>query len=447
MESGVIKISQKELSRQSLLKLVCADTLSLNEASIAMGVSYRQAKRLKSAYVLSGVSGILHGNRGRSPSNKISQYIRSKVLELSTDKYASFNDNHFCEMLSLVEGIDISRESIRKIRRDAGIKAKCKRRVKKHHKRRDRKICEGLMLLWDGSTHKWFGNEHKQCCAMAAIDDATSRLVGLYLADAESSWAYFELLRRVISSYGIPASIYQDRHSIHKRNDPHWSIDEELSGKQEPTQLGYALESLGIEAIFAQTPQAKGRVERVFKTLQDRLCAMFKLKGITDIKSANDYIDSEFLEEFNAKYSQAPQDSVKAWRKLKTGVDINRILSFKYSANVGNDNTIRFGGMIIDIPPGPKDCSYAGSKVEMRQLLDGSWNVYHMDKLIAQAPYTNIGEPIRAMARRKDTQRPVYDSKWIYTASESNKYAIANTAKPTARRTGAGITIKATKIA
>ncbi len=326
--------------------------MALSEAAEKMGVSYRQARRLRKSVEGDGVAGLLHGNRGRSPGNKISDEVRSKVLALSEERYSLFNDSHFHEMLVEREGISLSRETVRGIRRGDGIKPKMKRRPRKHHKRRPRKVSEGLMMLWDGSPHRWFGPGMEACCAMAAMDDATGKVLGLFFTEAECSWAYLELLRRVVTSHGIPASVYQDRHSSLKRNDDFWSIEEELAGRQDPTQVGSALESLSIEAIFARTPQAKGRVERLFKTLQDRLCAMLSLEGITDIAGANAYAEI-FVREFNEKFTVAPQDTQSAWRKPRRGLDLERVLSLEYGARVGNDNAIRFDGIVIDIPPDP----------------------------------------------------------------------------------------------
>jgi hypothetical protein len=259
--------------------------------------------------------------------------------------------------------------------------------------------------------------------------------------EVECSWAYLELLRRVVTSYGIPASVYQDRHSTLKRNDDFWSIDEELAGRQEPTQVGSALEALGIEPIFAGTPQAKGRVERIFKTLQDRLCAVLNLEGIKDIAGANAYAPG-FVEQFNERFSVAAQDAQSAWRKPGRGLDLGRVLSFKYEASVSNDNAIRFDGIVIDIAPGPGKRSYAGIKAELRQLLDGSWLVYYKDELIATAPASEIAEPIRARSRRKGA-RAVADSRWVYMASKPTNAASGNSL----RRSGPGRQIGATRIA
>jgi transposase len=436
-----MKISERDIGRHHLLRMVLDGRLSLTVAAEKMGVSYRQAKRLRKSFESNGIGGLLHGNQERVPANKTSDDLRSRVLALSEEKYAQFNDTHFTEMLVEREGISLSREVVRRIRREEGIKPKTRRRAKKHHKRRPRKAQEGLMMLWDGSPHRWFGPDAKACCVMAAIDDATSKIIGLFFTEVECSWAYLELLHRVVTGHGIPGSAYQDRHSSLKRNDDHWSIDEELAGRQNPTQVGAALEALGIEPIFATTPQAKGRVERLFKTLQDRLCAMISLMGIKDIAGANEYAPT-FVAEFNEKFSVAATDTQSAWRKPRRGLDLERVLSFDYESTVGNDNAIRFCGITIDIPPGLGKRSYAGVRAELRQLLDGSWRVYYKDKLIAAAPASEIAEPIRAKSRRKGI-RAATDSKWVYMASKPTSAVEGNSM----RRSGPGRPIGAQRIA
>jgi len=271
------------------------------------------------------------------------------------------------------------------------------------------------MVLWDGSPHRWFGKDFEACCLMAAMDDATGKLLGAFFCEQECSWAYLELLRRVVRGYGVPASVYQDKHTALKRNDGFWSLEEELAGRQEPTQVGGALEQLGIEAIFANSPQAKGRIEKLFETLQDRLVAELERLGIRDIASGNAYLDGGYLEGFNARFAVVPTGKHQ-WRRLHTGVDLEKICSFAYRATVANDNAVRFCGLIFDIPAGPGGRSYAGAKVELRQLLDGSWRIYYQDKLIAKAPATEIGEPFRAKRRRKEA-RAAYDCEWVYMAS------------------------------
>jgi hypothetical protein len=293
----------------------------------------------------------------------------------------------------------LSRETVRRWRREAGLGPKRKHSPPKHRKRRPRSAAEGLMMLWDGSPHQWFGEEQPACCLMAAIDDATSRVLGACFCPAETSWAYLKLLDQVLAEWGVPASVSQDRHGTLKRNDDCWSLAEELAGKQRPTQVGAALEALGIQPIHAQSPQAKGRIERLFGTLQDRLLASLRLADITSIARANDFLPS-FLEAHNVRFAIAAAQPEPVWRTPPTRAQRARILALCYPAKVGNDNAVRLDGMILDIPPGPAKRSYAREQVEVRQP-DGRWRIYHRDRVIAgPAPRS------RVTRTRRRRQRP-----------------------------------------
>ena len=211
--------------------------------------------------------------------------------------------------------------------------------------------------------------------------------------------------------------IYQDRHGALHRNDHHWSLEEQLAGRQEPTQVGLALEALGIRPIPALSPQAKGRVERLFATLQDRLMAELRLKGIETIQEANSFLQWIFLKDFNRRFAVRPRESQKAWREVPKNLDLDRTISFRYHATVGNDNTVRLEGLILDIPPGPQRRSYAKARVEVRQLLNGSLRVYAQDQLIAKHSPTSLKEPLKALLRNKNHTKGVKDYNWVYLAS------------------------------
>jgi transposase len=432
MKKGVVAITQKEATRYDVLRRVLDGTISLMAAAQIMGVSYRQAKRLKKK-AEAGLAALAHGNRGKEPSNRLAYDLRSRILTLSQEKYSGFNDSHFTEQLA-GEGIGISRETVRRIRRGAGIAPKRKRKARKHHKRRPRKTSEGLMMIWDGSPHRWFGSDAPACCLMAGIDDATGKLLGLFFCEHECSWGYFGLLRQVVKRWGVPCSVYQDKHSALKRNDDWWSLEEELAGEREPTQVGMALRDLGIEPIFANSPQAKGRVEKLFETLQDRLVPQLDLLGIKDIETANQYLQDVYLHEFNERFAQeAPGEH--EWRRLRPSVDLDKICAFRYSAKVANDNALRFCGMVFDIEPGPGGRSYAGIQADLRQMLDGSWRIYYKDELIGEAASTEVGEPIKAKRRNRNA-KAAYDCHWVYMASRQN-----STVDPDlpARNSGSGI--------
>jgi transposase len=421
MEDEKITMSQRQLQRFQVLQLVLVGKITLKEATEKMGVSYRQSQRLREAFKEKGARGLIHGNTGRSPTNRIREEIRQEVLRLSRQRYSQFNDIHFTEQLVQREQIILSRESVRKWRREAGMAPKRKRRPKKHYKRRERKPQEGLMVLWDGSPHRWFGPLDPPCCLMAALDDARGIILVARFFPFEGSYGYLWLLRSLVDRHGIPISIYQDCHGSLYRNDPHWTLEEQLAGRQEPTQVGLALEALGIEPIFALSPQAKGRIERLFETLQDRLGAEIQLADIHTLEAANQLLEASFIEDFNSRFSLPAKLSQKAWRPVPKGVDLNRIISFRYKATVGNDNTVRIGGLIVNIAPGPYRRSYAKAQVEVRQLLDGSWKIYYQNQLIAQHPSTTLHEPIRALKHQRTHVKGAKPYDWIYQASAPGK--------------------------
>ncbi len=411
-----ITLSQRDWKRWHLLKLEQERRITLTEAAARMGLSYRQAGRLKHA-ARDGPGGLVHGNRKRKPTNSLDKKLREEILQLSRTKYALFNDGHFTEKLATEEDILVSRETVRKIRRENGIPPKRRRRPPRHRIRRPRRSQEGMLVLWDGSPHRWFGQHRPPCCLMAAIDDATSRCVAARFFPFEGSVGYLWLLRRMVRRHGIPSTLYQDRHSALKRNDDHWSLEEQLHGQQRPTQVGQALRRLAIQTIYATSPQAKGRIERLFGTLQDRLIAEMSLAGIIEIDSANDFLDNSFLAAFNAKFAHPPAKIQKAWRKRPQGMDLDRICSLRYEATVGNDNVVRLGGMLIDIPPAPYRASFAKARVQVNQMLDGSWRVYYKDKIIAKHTATELKEPIKALGRKKKSTKGVSKYHWIYEAS------------------------------
>lgn len=417
MKKGILGMSQRERQRHHVLRLVLDGRITLREAGQAMGVCYRHAKRLKKRLALHGARGLIHGNRGRPAPNAVKQAVKERIVELSEGPYANFNDTHFTEKLNEAEGIRVSRETVRRFRRACGMKPKRKRRPKRHHRRRLRKAQEGMMVLWDGSPHKWFGEDEPACCLMAVVDDATGKLLEAFFTEYEGSFGYLKLLNGMIMNYGIPGCIYQDRHSALHRNDDHWSLDEQLAGEQEPTQVGWALKALGISPIFALSPQAKGRVERLFGTLQDRLIAEMELWKIKEMQEANVFLKKVFIEDYNRRFAVEPQQAHKAWRKIPLDLDLQRIISFRYQATVANDNCIRLGDVVIDIPESPRQRGYAKATVEVRQLLNGSWRIYYKNKLIAETEPTPLKEPIRAKPRKKSNAKATSNETWLYMAS------------------------------
>lgn len=396
-------MSSKELVRYRVLSGVLEGQLALQDAASSLGVSPRHARRLVRRLRERGPASLVHGNRGRPPSNRTPEELREQILAWVEDRYAGFNDTHLVEILAEREGVSIGRETLRSLLRAGGHRPKRKRRPKKHHRRRERSATKGLMILWDGSPHRWLGEERPPITLMAAVDDADGELLAAFFLPQETSEGYLRLLRAVLLRRGVPVSIYQDRHSALRRNDDAWSLEEQLAGRQRPTQVGQALEDLAVQPIFALSPQAKGRVERLFGVLQDRLLAEMRLDGIDTLEHANDYLKN-WIRRYNRRFQKQAKSDQSSFRS-PTGLGLHKILAFRYPATVLNDNTVRLGGLTLDIPPGPNQRSYAKAKVEVRQHLDGAWTVYYDDCTIARAPASPLAEPMRYLKARTSGRR------------------------------------------
>jgi transposase len=401
MRQREIGVSQKELQRIHVVQLSIEGHQTVSEAAQVLGLSQRQLKRLRKKFKAGGVQGLVHGNRGKTAWNKTSKAKIEQVVGLAQGRYQGLNDSHLTEKLKEQEKLEVSRPVVRTILRRAGIAPVRKRGVKRHYQRRERRAQEGALLLWDGSQHRWFGEKQAPCNLTAVIDDATGTLLHGVFTLEEDAQSYLLCLRQILLDKGIPLALYMDRHGIFRRNDDHWSLQEQLQGEQTPTQVGQALRELGIEAIYAMTPQAKGRVERLFNTLQDRLVQELRLAGIETPPAATQFLNGSFKAEFNRRFAKPARDSQAAWRRLSRALDVDRICSFRYQATVGNDNAVRLGGMILDVPPGPAQRGYAKTRVDVRQLLDGRWRVYSQDRLLLETKAPTQPQPLRTLRRSK----------------------------------------------
>lgn len=393
-------MSRRQWKRLDAVERIGGGRLTTREAAEVLGLSTRQVRRLRRAVEIRGPAGVVHGNRGRVPRNRVSEELRARIVEFRRKKYSGFNDQHFTEKLNEIEGVTISRASVQRLLRAAGIGPPRKRRAPKHRRRRDRKPQAGLMILWDGSRHDWLEGRGSRLCLMGAVDDATGELLaGAHFVEQECAAGYLTVLKAIAADKGLPWSAYMDQHGSLKRNDEHWTLAEELRGAQEPTQVGRALQALEIEVIYALSPQAKGRVERLWGTLQDRLVSELRLAGARTVAEATAVL-ARYRPDHNRRFALSPTDAVPAWRPVRRGTDLERLCSFSYEATVLNDNTVRLAGLVIDVPPGPRTRSYAGARVELRQLLNGCWRVYLSDKVIATAAATSSGE-LRALRRQR----------------------------------------------
>jgi hypothetical protein len=394
-------MAEWQWKRWDVLQRLVGGKLTMGAAAQALRLSVRQVRRLRRRAERDGRAAVVHGNRGRPPAHTLAAATRARIVALRRTTYRDFNDTHFAEKLAtVVPPLVVSVRTVRRILRAAGIGSVWRRRPRQPHRRRDRKPQRGLMLLWDGSRHAWLEERGPVLTLVGAIDDASSEVLpGAHFVEQECAAAYLHLLHALATESGLPTSIYMDQHGALKRNDDHWTLAEELRGRQDPTQVGVALEALGITAIYALSPQAKGRVERLWGTLQDRLVSELRLAGAATAADANAVL-ARYRPEHNRRFAIAPADTASAWRPVRRALDLTRVCSFRYDATVLKDHTVRLAGLVLDIPPGPRRRSYADRRVEVRQLLDGTWRVYLGDVLIATAAATAPRE-LRARKRRK----------------------------------------------
>jgi hypothetical protein len=325
--------------------------------------------------------------------------------------YEGLNDTHLTEKLQEREGLSLGRETVRRIRRSI-LPAKRPRRAPKHRSRRVREGREGALVQIDGSSFDWLEGRGPEMTLVGAVDDATGKFLGATFRPHEDLHGYATVFHQVFTRYGLPAAFYGDGTNILVRNDDRWTLEEELAGEQNPTHLGSVLKDLGVRYIRARSPQAKGRIENRWGTLQDRLTAELRLRRITTIDQANAFLP-EFLTDFNARFARPAADTTAAWRKPPRNLEL--ALSCRYQRVVAADNTVPLpphikrerkasplAGLlpsgrpaipprVIQIPPGPRRRSYARCRVEIRELLDGRVVVLFRNAIIASQHNTTSG--------------------------------------------------------
>jgi len=379
-------MSQKEFQRVKVIENAVAGRLSVSEAARLLQLSNRQVQRLKRRFCPDSVAWVHHGNRGRPMPWALPAALRRTILDLARGKYQGFNDSHLCQKLHSEENLVVSRETVRRILRRAQLASPQKRRPRQYRTRRLRRPRFGMMVLTDASRHDWLEGRGPELTLIGLQDDATSQILSAHFQlEAENTLGYFRALHAMVSTHGVPLSVYRDRHGIFQRNDPHWTLAEQLAGKQSPTQLGRALEELGIQQIPAYSPQAKGRIERAWRTCQDRLVSELRLARACDLDSANPVL-AHFCADYNQRFAVPARETQCDFRSLPPRFDLARCLSFRYQRVVGPDHVITFGAHSIALPPLPAKRGYARDSVELSHRLNGLLLVSYRKVLLLSLP-------------------------------------------------------------
>jgi hypothetical protein len=374
-------MSRKERERLTVMVGVKKQELKLVQAAELMAVGYRQSKRIWKRYQADGDAGLVHRLRGKPSARRKPPELRAQVLaRYAEERYADFGPTLMAEHLAK-EKLVVDHETLRRWRLAEG-KHTVRRRKQVHRQWRERKPCFGAMVQLDGSHHDWFEGRGSKCVLMVMVDDATNQMHARFFPE-ETTRASYDVLEGWVRRHGLPASLYVDRDSIY-RCEGVASIAEQLAGKQPQTQFGRAMEALGVELILANSPQAKGRVERMNGTLQDRLVKEMRLAGINDMESANRFLDGKYLREFNRKFAHPAASPVDVHRAVPRNLD--EVLSWEEERVVQGDWTVACAGKRYQLDRQHEALSLVRRKVIVRTLRNGRVQLVYRGKPLKWRP-------------------------------------------------------------
>lgn len=409
-------MSQKEVGRLEVIRRVLGGELDQGQAGQLLGLSVRQIKRLCRGVREQGPQGLVSRKRGRPSNRRISEEQRARYVGLVRTHYADFGPQLAHEYLQREHGFAWSVETLRGWMMDAGLWQAKRRRAQRVHSPRARRECLGELVQIDGSHHDWFEGRSSKCCLIAFIDDATGRVLGARFFEQETTQGYLEVLQALVQRLGAPLALYSDRHGIFTKADPE---------DPKPTQFERALLQLEIEPICAHSPQAKGRVERLFQTLQDRLCKAMRLQGIDTMAQANTWLD-EYLREHNRRFAVQPKQALDMHRPwLGTAKALADICSLHHQRQLSAQGACKFEGSILQLLPGQPHAPKARAMVNIAQHRDGTLHLSYQGHSLAYRSFTTHecvqrqpAEDHKTINQRVDKARDAHHAKLLRLQAE-----------------------------
>ena len=415
-------MNKEELTRHFVIKQCVDGKMTVKQAAERLGLKERRIKQLKKEFKEVGVVAVIHGNANKPSPKRLPQELVEKIIAIrKLEPLNKSNFIHFHEILAERYGITISYSSLYRTLTGVGIKSPKNRRKKKNlHPSRPRKPALGMMLQADAAPHLWFGGSENYSLH-GFIDDATSRVTGLYICKNECLLGYLEVLRQTLTNYGIPQSLYPDQYSVFFVNPKHeqqLSVEDQLTGVEKRlTQFGKIVERLGVEMFPAHSPQAKGRVERLWETLQSRLPIEFALNGISDVKAANDFL-LHYIDRFNKQFAVEPVESYSAFVPVPHTEDLDRLLSVKIERSLSSGSTISIRNKLFKIeqnrfPSRTKVTVLISEKFGMRALINGAFYPIY--------PINKITQKVDDVVRTGDLPTVIVDLIQYYLMSDAKK--------------------------
>ena len=364
-----ITMSRQEVDRLGVIQSVVSKQIKQWEAARQLGLSQRQVKRLVQRYRREGAAGLVSWRRGKPANNALGEAVRAQALGLVRERYADFGPTLACEKLSECHGLDLSVETLRQWMISEALWQPKRRRQARVHQRRARRPCFGELIQIDGSPHDWFEGRGPRCTLLVFIDDATSQLLALRFVPSETTEAYLGLLSEYLDRYGRPVALYSDKHSVFRVN---------LPGKEaELTQFTRAIKTLDIEPIHANSPQAKGRVERANLTLQDRLVKELRLQHISDMDTANAFL-SEFIKAYNTRFAVAPQHPTNAHRPVQhSRQELALVLCLQHPRKLSKNLCVQFKNREYQVQGQGQGYRLRGAQITVCEGFDGSVTLLH----------------------------------------------------------------------
>src|SRR5436305_420669 len=370
----VVAMSQSELTRFDVLQRVDRGELRISDAAASLSLCPRQIYRLLDRLRTNGAAGLVSRKRGRASNRRFSEAFRDQVIGIVRERYADFGPTLACEYLAEQHGITLSRETLRQMLMAAGVwKAKVAKRARLHQSRY-RRECRGELVQVDGSDHDWFEGRGPRCTLLVYIDDATSELMHLEMAESESAFSYMRATRSYLERHGKPVAFYSDKHSVFRNNNA-------TADSDGMTHLGRALDKLGVEIICANSPQAKGRVERANGTLQDRLVKAMRLAGISSIDEANAFLPS-YVARHNARFACAPADPHDVHRPLAAHENVEAEMVWREERTVTASLALHFNKAMFILEPTPLTRSLARKRVHVCEYPDGRIEIRHGERVL-----------------------------------------------------------------
>lgn len=379
---GELTMTYHEIDRHVMIRQIMDKQITQRHGASVLGLSTRQLRRLVRRVEALGVEGLISKHRNKASNNHTKIQVKERALNLIRENFHDYGPTLAAEKLKEHYGISLCKETVRQWMIEAGLWRPFQKPIPKLHPSRERRACLGELLQIDGSHHDWFEGRGPFCTLLVFIDDATSTLQKLHFCDDETTLNYFTAFKEYVLLYGVPRGLYNDKHGVFKVNHPEAKSGDGL------TQFGRVLKTLGVEEIFANSPQAKGRVERANRILQDRLVKALRYHGISDIKAANAFLE-QFRKEYNQKFAKPPRDEADLHRELieKEKQGLNMMFSIQSKRTISKDMLVRHEGTIYKINEPEQVHRLIQAPVLVCENINQQISIYHQDKALNYEVY------------------------------------------------------------